>query len=145
MRTRPFLLSLAAVTLALPSHAFGQTTSSGSGEPPGQAVRRTMSRNPGAPPANPALALGFSFGMTPGRDNSFGYPYVKGVTKGSNADRAGLVVGDAILSVDGRDARQRQLFPGARPGARYVVRVRRGGEERELTYTFVPVEPPAQR
>jgi S1-C subfamily serine protease len=144
MRTRPLFFALAAALLTLPCHAFAQSTSAGSGETSGQAVRRTMSRNPGSRPANPALALGFSFGMTPGRGNAYGYPYVRTVSKGSNAERAGLAVGDTILTIDGRDARQGRLFPEARPGARYVVRVRRNGEERELTYTFAPAAPAAK-
>jgi S1-C subfamily serine protease len=74
--------------------------------------------------------------MNPGPRNAYGYPYVTEIAAHSNAERAGLAVGDTIVAINGRDARQPPLFPVQEPGTRYVLRVRRGEEELELRYTF---------
>jgi membrane-associated protease RseP (regulator of RpoE activity) len=131
------ILALAA---ALALHA-GRAAAQG-GEPPrpGGVLHHTAIAN--GNPANGSVArtFGFAWGMStrPGPDHSptFGHPYVTVVVPGSNAARAGLVVGDTIVSVNGRDTRQPPLFPVRRAGTEYVLLVRRGGEERELTYVF---------
>jgi C-terminal processing protease CtpA/Prc len=87
-----------------------------------------------------ARTFGFAWGMEtqrqPDRSLRFGHPYVTVVVAGTNAARAGLAVGDTIMTVNGRDTRQPPLFPVRRAGTEYVLLVRRGGEERELTYVF---------
>lgn len=95
---------------------------------------------------NPALdnrgpGWDFDFGMKPGPNHEYGYVYVARVEPGNAADRAGLIAGDTILTVDGRDTRQPPLFPRRVPGTRYVLRIKRGDEEREVVYIYP--EPPA--
>jgi S1-C subfamily serine protease len=62
------------------------------------------------------------------------FPTVSAVVEGSAAARAGLKVGDVIVSVNGHDARRPPLFTGLRHGAAVVMRVRRGDEERDVRY-----------
>ncbi|HEX5727255.1 MAG TPA: PDZ domain-containing protein [Longimicrobiaceae bacterium] len=133
MSLRPQLLALTGVLALQSCLAAAQSTA-----PPGGQPEARTATNPGS--ARRGVDWGFSIGMTPGPANAYGYPYVVSVTKGSNAERAGLVVGDTILSVDGRDARQPPLFPSLVAGTRYVLRIRRGQEERELIYTFPRTE-----
>ena len=86
-----------------------------------------------------APSLGFSYAVpsTPGEDGDaiLGFIVVRRVPAGSNAERAGLVVGDTIVAVNGKDSRERPLFTERAPGTRYVLRVRREGEEMEIEYT----------
>lgn len=82
------------------------------------------------------MSLGFSVGMTPGPNNAYTYPFVVEVEPGSAAARAGLALGDTILASDGNDVRGSRLLPEPRAGKRYVLRVRRNGEERELIYIY---------
>jgi S1-C subfamily serine protease len=67
------------------------------------------------------------------------YPTVKSVVPTSPAARAGLRANDIIVSTNGRDARTPPLFQSLRPGAPVVLRVRRGSDEREIT--FIPRRP----
>jgi S1-C subfamily serine protease len=66
------------------------------------------------------------------------FPKVERIAPGGPATRAGLVDGDVLLSVNGRDAREPRLFSNRRPGTRYVLRIRRGSEERETTLVIGP-------
>jgi serine protease Do len=68
-------------------------------------------------------------------------PTVSAVEPGSPAAQAGLRVGDAILELNGVDTRGTPLFAVQEPGTRYVLRIRRGDEEREVT--LVVARPPA--
>jgi S1-C subfamily serine protease len=112
---------------------------------PAAAQNRATGTMRHARPADRA-PFGFGWSIVPRRlpDGRFAmdYPVIKQVAPGSNAARAGLAVGDVLLSVDGRDTRTSPLFPDQRGGVRYLLRVRRGGEEVELTYVFPA--PPAQ-
>lgn len=101
---------------------------------------RTTVRNPNANRSGPrtGVSLGFS-GFSPGRLKEF--PTVRALTSGGSGERAGLMVGDTIRTVNGRDARQLPVFPNRAPGARYVLRIRRGGEDREVTMVL-PNTPP---
>lgn len=132
MKPIAFTVVLAGLVL-LPAASAAQ--SAGSSDPP----RRTSTREVQARPP----LWGFAIGMRPGPNNSFTHPFVHTVVPGSNAARAGIRVGDVILSVNGRDTRQPPLFLVREPGTRYVLRVRRDAEELELT--FVYPEPPAER
>jgi len=96
---------------------------------------------------NPALAnrgpgWDFDIGMNPGPNHEYGYVYVARLEPGNAAHRAGLLVGDTILTVDGRDTRRAEpLFPREVPGTRYVLRIKRGEEEREIVYIYpAPVQ-----
>jgi S1-C subfamily serine protease len=123
--------------LLLPAPAPSQQ---GSSEPASTRPRTATNRNAHAAPPR----WGFAIGMNPGPNNTYGYPFVHTVVKGSNAERAGLAVNDTILSVNGRDARRPPLFPVREAGTRYVLRVRRGREELELTFIY-PQVPSAAR
>jgi membrane-associated protease RseP (regulator of RpoE activity) len=128
------LLALAAA-LTLPAAAQAQNGS------PLEQPRTTVNRN-----ANPVPPrFGFAVGAKAGPNNTFGHPFVHVVVPGSNAARAGIQVGDTILTINGRDARQGKLFPVQVAGTRYLLRVRRGREELELTYIFPVIPPRAAR
>jgi C-terminal processing protease CtpA/Prc len=88
------------------------------------------------------FTYGWDGGFSRGADGNVrmrDYPSVKAVVAGSPAARAGLRVGDLIVSSNGRDGRTPPLFEGIRPGTQVVLRIRRGDDEREIT--FVAREP----
>jgi S1-C subfamily serine protease len=93
--------------------------------------------------AGARVPLGYTIAMFPGPGNAYTYPIVTGVTSGSNAERAGLAVGDTLIAVNDHDLREAgPAFPVREAGTRYVIRVRRGGEEKELVYIFPAAPPP---
>lgn len=61
------------------------------------------------------------------------YPTVSRVDSGSVSAVAGLKVGDVLLSVNGKDGREAQLFRREHGETRWIIRIRREGEEKELT------------
>jgi S1-C subfamily serine protease len=75
------------------------------------------------------------------RTRAAGFPTVSRLEPGSPAALAGLRVGDAIVSLNGVDSRDGPLFTRVDPGTRYLLRIRRGDEEREVT--LVVARPPA--
>ena len=118
------LLAVAAFLLVRPCTASGQAN------PP--TARTTTYPSP----ARTGPGLGFTTAMRPGPGNSYTYSFVDSVASGSAAERAGLMVGDTIIAVDGRDVRMAPLFPVNVAGTRYVILVRRSTEELELTYIY---------
>lgn len=64
---------------------------------------------------------------------------VIGVTAGSPAERAGVLVGDVILEFDGKPVRSAEdlldLLHGRTPGSAAALRVLRGDQRRDLTIT----------
>lgn len=141
-----FALALAAA-LALRA---GAAAAQPGGEPPrsGGVLHRTAIPSGNLAAGTVVRTFGFAWGMStrPGDGGTiiFGHPYVTMVVPETNAARAGLVAGDTILTVNGRDTRQPPLFPVRRAGTEYLLLVRRGGEERELTYVFPEPPPPRQ-
>lgn len=76
------------------------------------------------------------------------YPSVIRVDSGSVAARAGFHLGDVLLSVNGRDMREARPFRLQGGEMRWVVRIRRGAEEKELVMEIPstmrsPSPPPA--
>lgn len=71
------------------------------------------------------------------------YPTVTRVDSGSVSARAGFRVGDVLLSVNGRDVRDARPFRLAPGEVHWVVRIRRGTEEKELTMELPPSMHPA--
>ncbi len=57
------------------------------------------------------------------------------ITPGSPSEAAGVLVGDLILKVDGKDIEVDTDFPDGPPGSEIVVLLKRGDEEVELTIT----------
>jgi S1-C subfamily serine protease len=68
-----------------------------------------------------------------------GYPIVTGVEAGSPAERAGVQVKDVLLSFNSHDMKNplalRNLM---QPGTNFVVRLRRGGEPKEVRGVIEP-------
>jgi S1-C subfamily serine protease len=73
-----------------------------------------------------------------GRPRSVDYPIVTRVDSGSVSARAGLRIGDVLLSVNGKDGREARLFRREHGEARWVMRIRRGTEEMELAMEVPP-------
>ena len=65
------------------------------------------------------------------------YPVIVRVEEGSPAQKAGLLVGDVMLAVDGTDARQFGALTAAQVGRTFVIWVRRGEEVSPFTLTTV--------
>jgi hypothetical protein len=91
--------------------------------------------------APPAQGRRVSFGTMP--DFAFAGPGVKvaGVTPGSPAEKAGVMEGDVILRVDGKDVANLAGFSailrGLSPGQTVPVVLSRGGAEQQLSVTVV--------
>ena len=66
-----------------------------------------------------------------------GYPRVSRVYCGYPAYEAGLRVGDLIVTVNGRDARQPRVISAGRPGTVLDVRIQRAEEVLDLTMVSV--------
>ena len=89
--------------------------------------------------ANVGFAYAWSGGITVGPDGRMRKkhpPRVTQVVPGSVGARAGIRVGDIIVSVNGRDSRAMPMFGNLKPGETVVLRIRRGDEEREISYVW---------
>ena len=90
-------------------------------------------RRPPAP-----VYTGFSFRGSPvmqadGTVRSAAPPVISEVLEGSPAARAGLLPGDVILTVNGRDARETGLLRAREVGQEFALRIRRGEQLRDVT------------
>ncbi|MEP6619711.1 MAG: PDZ domain-containing protein [bacterium] len=56
------------------------------------------------------------------------YPVIRGVAPDSPAAKAGLAVGDSIVTVNDVDARTPRILDAKEGGEKFSIRVRRGGE-----------------
>jgi membrane-associated protease RseP (regulator of RpoE activity) len=70
---------------------------------------------------------------------------VVGVDSASPAARAGLVSHDVILEIDGVSIRNPEALERLTPGMSYVLRIRRGQDELEVTLVPDPPRPAAPR
>ncbi|MFL5381787.1 MAG: PDZ domain-containing protein [Longimicrobiaceae bacterium] len=98
-----------------------------------------MSRRPG-----PSIGIAYTGNPRVGEDGQIRFaehPVVTGVEPNSSAARAGILPGDVLLAVNGRDARERGLFGQRVYGTRYTLRIRRGTEERDIAFVFEPAPP----
>ncbi|HEX8903942.1 MAG TPA: PDZ domain-containing protein [Longimicrobiaceae bacterium] len=145
MFQRKFLaLAVAAAALCAGRAHAQNVPSSGGSLPAGISVSGNSVRSTGRGPA-----LGFSYTGAPtftesGEVRFADFPVVTGVIDGSAPTRAGIKVGDVILAVNGQDGRKAGLFRDRRPGTRYTVRVRRGSEQQEVSWTVeAPAAPPS--
>ncbi|HET6765161.1 MAG TPA: M56 family metallopeptidase [Longimicrobiaceae bacterium] len=73
------------------------------------------------------------------------YAEITIVMPGSNAAASGMAVGDTVIAINGVDARQQRMMDRS-PTARYTLRLRRQGQERDVSFTLgtVPAPPPIQ-
>lgn len=62
------------------------------------------------------------------------YPVVESVEPGSPAEKAGIQSGDVILAYNGEELRRKRIALGEvlKPGVKVTVRVRRGGERKDI-------------
>jgi hypothetical protein len=150
VKLRPLVLVLGACLALHPSHGRAQSDTTRA------LTRTTMRRNPNASRNGPSTGISVGFtGIERAADGTLhtvSYPSVAGLVKGGSGERAGLMVGDTLRTVNGRDARVAPIFPNRVPGARYVLRIRRGGEDREVVLVLpaapapaTPATPPRQR
>jgi len=85
----------------------------------------------------PTVYFGFDWGLQSGE-----HPVITKVSPGSPAARAGMVAGDRVIAVDGRDTLEHgMMFAGSAPGRRYTLRVQRGAAQHELV--IVAAAPPS--
>ena len=119
----------AAAVLAVCAHG----TSAAQQSPPDSTPRHVVIR-----PTRPA-AVYTGFGWM----QRTGEPFVvTRVDEDSPASRAGLMVGDRILAVDGVEtAETGVLVPGLAPGRHYRFRMLRGDQELELELIAAPPKP----
>ncbi len=106
------------------------------GSPPADSMKPMMSGV--IRPTRPAIVfMGF------GWRHRTGEPFrVSQVLEDSPASRAGLMVGDALLAVDGHDPTENGvIFPNNAPGRHYRLRVQRGDQELELEIISDPPRP----
>ena len=83
------------------------------------------------------FTLQYSARARAGHATETSYPVINAVLPGSPAARAGVLPGDVVLEVNGKDARIRgAMLPVI--GAPYVMRVRREDTEREIALTPIP-------
>lgn len=100
----------------------------------------TLGPDPASPGGNPGFGWRYDYKdhpmhIRPGDRlpaRSTVYPSVDRVLPGGPADKAGLRVGDVILSSNGVDGREYPLIPDAHPGTEYTFRVRSGNQERDV-------------
>lgn len=107
---------------------------------PASAVRSEVMRNANdSTPAQIAGYAGFSFSVrayvSDGK-TTYAYPRITELAPRSPADSAGIRVGDDILEVNGRDARELGAVR-LTVGMKTVFRMRRG--DREFEITLVPI------
>ena len=85
----------------------------------------------------PKVFVGFSYTVTNG-----GPAVVTAVGDDSPASRAGLMVGDTIAMIDGRDSTEPgAFFPGIAPGKSYALTVRRADGEHDAVLVVAPPRP----
>ncbi|MBA3889679.1 MAG: PDZ domain-containing protein [Gemmatimonadaceae bacterium] len=120
---RPFLIAIILITTVLPSTLWAQRTLGAS--------------------ATTNVETGFSYEWAEGlARNARGewqardYPRITSVVPGSPALAAGLRPGDVLVRVNDRDARKPPLLGKLEAGMPVRLRVRRAGEERELTFAL---------
>lgn len=65
-----------------------------------------------------------------------GLPVVTEVRDNSAAARAGVIVGDTLVAIDGRDPRIGRMFADMVPGERYTFTIHRAGQE--LSLVIIP-------
>jgi len=86
------------------------------------------------------LRIGGSASTTPGGTLAVAHPVVRLVQPDSPGQRAGVLEGDVIIDVNGRDSREQGALWMA-PGVSYTLRLRRGDQELEAVVVPLPPQP----
>lgn len=139
MSTKLTILAALVAVAAQAGQASAQQQPSSAGT---ITVRQGNSR-----PLQEALGFNYSAQVVLGVDGvprAAWFPVIGGVVEGSPAHAAGIVAGDSIVAVNGKDGREPALFRERRPGTRYVMRIRHGQETREVTLVAAPAPARAQ-
>lgn len=137
---RPLLVILAVVFSLMASNTQAGAQSSKSSSPPAQTS------------ASGYTGIGVGF-QAQGRFTKKAFvpdapptPIVIAVAEGSPAAQAGLAVGDVVLEVNGQNGDEaNSALRKPEAGVKYVVRVRRGDTEREVTVVATSAPPSAGR
>lgn len=103
------------------------------------------------PPTDGSVRAGFGYALeaavsrqvdSTGIRFRTGYPVIVRVRPGSPADSAGLMVGDTLIAYNGVDITRNRVRLAPPAGTQVIVRYRRGGVEREVVLTSMPVPRP---
>lgn len=122
---------LAAAPTPVAAQTQGQPGASSIVAPPGQATQARRPRAFTGLATSVAVSVDASGAATPA------YPFVRTVEPNSPGHQAGILPGDVIIEINGRDSReQRALW--LEPGVRYTLRVRTGEQERDVLLTPLP-------
>jgi predicted metalloprotease with PDZ domain len=129
-------IAFATLALAVCSHEAARAQQV-PGLPPADSVQGRMMSGVIRPTRPAIVFMGF------GWRHRTGEPYrVSQVQDDSPASRAGLMVGDALLAVDGHDPTEDGvMFRNNAPGRHYRLRVQRGDQELELEIISAPPRP----
>lgn len=135
MRTSRYLVVTLLVTVPLALACAGAQSS----HPTTTTVSPTTGKAVTAP-AKVGVYTGLTFRVmvTIAPNNQFqpGYPAVRHVDAGSPGDKAGLKIGDQIITINGVDQRTNQTALAL--GTTYTLLIRRGKDEREVLLTPAP-------
>ena len=121
--------------------AAGLTAASASAQATDTVPATRATPTPAAPPlrvqqrAYTGIEFRINFPSSIGHKKA--YPVINRVDSKSPAEAAGLAAGDVIISVNGTDLSTTPSAAAGPPGIKEVLRIRRGGEEREVV--LVPV------
>lgn len=88
------------------------------------------------------LDIRFAVSVSPDGRDTRAYPVVRSVAPDSPGQQAGILPGDVITEVNGRDSREDRVL-WLEPGVQYVLRIRTGDQEREAVIVPLPPRAPA--
>lgn len=140
------MLKAASVTFALLAVPLAAACASAQAPGPGASPSAATTPPPSGHNRRPAVYTGLDirFSASVGADGVLvqNYPVVLAVEPESPGQQAGVVAGDAIIEVNGRDSREDRVL-WLEPGVRYTVRLRTGDQEREVVLLPLPPRTPA--
>lgn len=132
-------ISLAAAILLSAEAAAAQSHTAAGASPAGSTTEQPG--RPRRPATYTGLDIRYVVSVSPDGRDTRAFPLVRGVAEGSPGQLAGIVAGDVIVEVNGRDSREDRVM-WLEPGVRYTLRLRSGEQEREVV--LVPLPPRAR-